>query len=155
MIDRRASDCPVALAVALHAHNDALRDRLVPLNRKYPLDDLLDACNRDLEVAPRDFITFEYIMLDVVNDSVEQADELVQIARRVRCKFNLIPFYPCPQSGLKRSPASRRRLFAQRLMDAGQIVTVRKTRGEDIDAACGQLAGEVKDRTRTNKTEKS
>ncbi|MDN5843185.1 MAG: 23S rRNA (adenine(2503)-C(2))-methyltransferase RlmN [Alcaligenaceae bacterium] len=150
MIDRLAGDCPVALAVSLHAPNDALRDRLVPLNRKYPLDELLDACNRYLEVAPRDFITFEYIMLDGVNDSVEQADELVQIARRVRCKFNLIPFNPFPQSGLKRSPASRIRLFAQRLMDAGQIVTVRKTRGEDIDAACGQLAGEVKDRTRIN-----
>src|SRR5690606_26496337 len=107
-------------------------------------------CNRYLEVAPRDFITFEYIMLDGVNDSDEQARELIQIARRVRCKFNLIPFNPFPQSGLKRSPASRIRLFAQQLMDAGQVVTVRKTRGDDIDAACGQLAGEVKDRTRIN-----
>ncbi|WP_323012618.1 23S rRNA (adenine(2503)-C(2))-methyltransferase RlmN [Castellaniella sp.] len=150
MIDRLAQDCPVALAVSLHAPNDALRDRLVPLNRKYPLAQLLDACNRYLEVAPRDFITFEYIMLDGVNDADEQAQELIQIARQVRCKFNLIPFNPFPQSGLKRSPSARIRLFAQQLTDAGLVVTVRKTRGDDIDAACGQLAGEVKDRTRIN-----
>lgn len=150
MMDRLALDCPVALAVSLHAPNDALRDRLVPLNRKHPLNELLDACNRYLEHAPRDFITFEYIMLDGVNDSDECARELIEIAHRVRCKFNLIPFNPFPQSGLKRSPTARIRLFAQRLMDAGQIVTVRKTRGDDIDAACGQLAGEVKDRTRIN-----
>lgn len=150
MIDRLAHDCPVALAVSLHAPNDTLRDRLVPLNRKHPLNELLDACNRYLEHAPRDFITFEYIMLDGVNDSDECARELIDIAHRVRCKFNLIPFNPFPQSGLNRSPAARIRLFAQRLMDAGQIVTVRKTRGDDIDAACGQLAGEVQDRTRIN-----
>jgi 23S rRNA (adenine2503-C2)-methyltransferase len=150
MIDRLARDCPVALAVSLHAPNDALRDRLVPLNRKHPLNELLDACNRYLEHAPRDFITFEYIMLADVNDSDECARELIQIASRVRCKFNLIPFNPFPQSGLQRSSPARIRLFAQRLMDAGQVVTVRKTRGDDIDAACGQLAGEVKDRTRIN-----
>jgi 23S rRNA (adenine2503-C2)-methyltransferase len=148
MIDRLGHDCPVALAVSLHAPNDAMRDKLVPLNRKYPLAELLAACNRYLEHAPRDFITFEYIMLDGVNDADEHARELVDIARQVRCKFNLIPFNPFPQSGLKRSPASRIRLFAQRLTDAGVITTVRKTRGDDIDAACGQLAGEVKDRTR-------
>ncbi|HUH40779.1 MAG TPA: 23S rRNA (adenine(2503)-C(2))-methyltransferase RlmN [Castellaniella sp.] len=148
MIDRLAQDCPVALAVSLHAPNDALRDRLVPLNRKHPLAELLAACNRYLEHAPRDFITFEYIMLDGVNDSDEHAQELIGIARQVRCKFNLIPFNPFPQSGLRRSPAARIRLFSQRLQDAGLVVTVRKTRGDDIDAACGQLAGEVKDRTR-------
>src|SRR5690606_15245221 len=147
-IDRLADDCPVALAVSLHAPNDALRDRLVPLNKKYPLAQLLDACNRYLQHAPRDFITFEYIMLDGVNDSDEHARELIAIARQVRCKFNLIPFNPFPQSGLKRSPAARVRLFAQQLMDAGVITTVRKTRGDDIAAACGQLAGEVQDRTR-------
>src|SRR5690554_307401 len=113
MIDRLARDCPVALAVSLHAPNDALRDKLVPLNRKHPLSELLDACNRYLEHAPRDFITFEYIMLDGVNDSDEHAAELITIAKRVRCKFNLIPFNPFPQSGLKRSPAARVRLFAQ------------------------------------------
>jgi 23S rRNA (adenine2503-C2)-methyltransferase len=148
MIDRLGRDCPVALAVSLHAPNDALRDKLVPLNRKHPLAELLAACNRYLEHAPRDFITFEYIMLDGVNDADEHARELIAIAKQVRCKFNLIPFNPFPQSGLKRSPAARVRLFAQRLMDAGVVTTVRKTRGDDIAAACGQLAGDVKDRTR-------
>jgi len=148
MMDRLGRDCPVALAVSLHAPNDALRDKLVPLNRKHPLAELLAACNRYLEHAPRDFITFEYIMLDGVNDADEHARELIAIAKQVRCKFNLIPFNPFPQSGLKRSPAARVRLFAQRLMDAGVVTTVRKTRGDDIAAACGQLAGDVKDRTR-------
>jgi 23S rRNA (adenine2503-C2)-methyltransferase len=150
MMDRLGRDCPVALAVSLHAPNDELRDKLVPLNRKHPLSELLAACNRYLEFAPRDFITFEYVMLDGVNDSDQHARELITIANQVRCKFNLIPFNPFPQSGLKRSPASRIRLFAQRLMDAGVITTVRKTRGDDIAAACGQLAGDVKDRTRIN-----
>jgi len=148
MMDRLSRDCPVALAVSLHAPNDALRDELVPLNRKYPIAELLDACNRYLEYAPRDFITFEYIMLDGVNDSDSHARELVAIARRVRCKFNLIPFNPFPASGLKRSPSARVKGFARRLMDADVVTTVRKTRGDDIDAACGQLAGEVQDRTR-------
>jgi len=148
MMDRLAQDCPVALAVSLHAPNDALRDHLVPLNRKYPLDELLAACERYLERAPRDFITFEYVMLDGVNDTDAHARELAALARRVHCKINLIPFNPFPQSGLKRSPSARVKVFAQRLMDAGTITTVRKTRGDDIDAACGQLAGEVKDRTR-------
>jgi 23S rRNA (adenine2503-C2)-methyltransferase len=148
MMDRLSQDCPVALAVSLHAPNDALRDELVPLNKKYPLDALLEACNRYLEFAPRDFITFEYCMLDGINDTDQHAKELVQIARRVRCKLNLIPFNPFPESGLKRSPQARVRVFAQRLMDAGIITTVRKTRGDDIAAACGQLAGEVQDRTR-------
>ncbi len=148
MMDRLARDCPVALAVSLHAPNDELRDRLVPLNRKHPLRELLDACNRYLEHAPRDFITFEYIMLDGINDADEHARQLIEIAGQVRCKFNLIPFNPFPQSGLKRSPSHRVRLFSQILMDAGVVTTVRKTRGDDIAAACGQLAGDVKDRTR-------
>lgn len=148
MIDRLADDCPVALAVSLHAPNDELRDRLVPLNRKYPLAQLLESCNRYLKFAPRDFITFEYIMLDGVNDSDDHARELIGIAKQINCKFNLIPFNPFPQSGLKRSPNARIKIFAQILFDAGIVVTVRKTRGDDIDAACGQLAGEVKDRTR-------
>ena len=148
MMDRLSQDCPVALAVSLHAPNDALRDELVPLNKKYPLKELLAACERYLAFAPRDFITFEYIMLDGVNDSDQHARELIQIARQVHCKFNLIPFNPFPQSGLKRSSAARVRIFSQQLMDAGIVTTVRKTRGDDIDAACGQLAGEVKDRTR-------
>ena len=149
MIERLREDCPVALAVSLHAPNDALRDELVPLNRKYPIDELLDACVRYLERAPRDFVTFEYCMLDGVNDAPEQAQELVALLRgRVPCKLNLIPFNPFPASGLKRSPAPRIAAFAAVLQDAGIVTTVRKTRGDDIDAACGQLAGEVQDRTR-------
>ena len=148
MMDRLRQDCPVALAVSLHAPNDALRDELVPLNRKYPLHELLDACNRYLESAPRDFITFEYCMLDGVNDTDEHARQLVALVRdHVRCKFNLIPFNPFPASGLKRSPRERVQAFARLLADAGMVTTVRKTRGDDIDAACGQLAGEVQDRT--------
>lgn len=150
MMDRLAAECPVALAVSLHAPNDALRDNLVPLNRKYPLADLLGTCRRYLEHAPRDFITFEYCMLDGVNDTPEHARELVALVRGsdVSCKFNLIPFNPFPASGLTRSPHSRVTAFAKILSDAGIVTTVRKTRGDDIDAACGQLAGDVKDRTR-------
>lgn len=151
MIDRLREDCPVALAVSLHAPGDALRDELVPLNRKYPIAELLEACNRYLDAAPRDFITFEYCMLDGVNDTPEHARALVEISRRVSCKFNLIPFNPFPESGLKRSPRERVTAFASVLQDAGVVTTVRKTRGDDIDAACGQLAGEVKDRTQVGK----
>ncbi len=148
MMDRLAQDCPVALAVSLHAPNDALRDKLVPLNKKYPIDQLLTACGRYLEFAPRDFITFEYVMLDGVNDLDQHVQELIQIARRIHCKFNLIPFNPFPGSGLQRSSSQRIRDFSQQLLDAGIVTTIRKTRGDDIDAACGQLAGEVKDRTK-------
>ncbi|SDM44834.1 23S rRNA m(2)A-2503 methyltransferase [Oryzisolibacter propanilivorax] len=153
MMDRLAQDCPVALAVSLHAPSDALRDNLVPLNRKYPLQELLAACRRYLDYAPRDFITFEYCMLDGVNDQPEQARELVALvggsaAERVPCKFNLIPFNPFPASGLLRSPNAAVTAFARALSDAGIVTTVRKTRGDDIDAACGQLAGDVRDRTR-------
>jgi len=149
IIDRLRDDCPVALAVSLHAPDDALRDDLVPLNRKYPIAELLGACNRYLDTAPRDFITFEYCMLDGLNDTPEHARELVALVRgRIPCKFNLIPFNPFPESGLKRSPRERVTAFAHILQDAGLVTTVRKTRGDDIDAACGQLAGEVQDRTR-------
>jgi 23S rRNA (adenine2503-C2)-methyltransferase len=153
MIDRLARDCPVALAVSLHAANDELRDNLVPLNRKHCLADLLDACNRYLERAPRDFITFEYCMLDGVNDQPEHARELAHLVKHhdgkgVSCKINLIPFNPFPDSGLTRSPHKQVLAFAKILGDAGIVTTVRKTRGEDIEAACGQLAGDVRDRTR-------
>lgn len=156
MIDRLAQDCPVALAVSLHAPNDELRDKLVPLNKKYPIGDLLDACNRYLAHAPRDFITFEYCMLDGVNDLPEQARELAHLLQThrgqgVSCKLNLIPFNPFPASGLVRSPQQRVQAFAKILSDAGIVTTVRKTRGDDIDAACGQLAGDVKDRTRVDR----
>jgi 23S rRNA (adenine2503-C2)-methyltransferase len=147
MIDRLREDCPVALAVSLHAPDDALRDALVPLNRKYPLAELLAACRRYLQSAPRDFITFEYCMLDGVNDAPQQAEALLAIARDVPCKFNLIPFNPFPDSGLRRSSRERVTAFAQVLQHAGVVTTIRKTRGDDIDAACGQLAGEVNDRT--------
>ena len=149
MIERLREDCPVALAVSLHAPDDALRSELVPLNRKYPIDELLGACLRYLDAAPRDFITFEYCMLDGVNDAPEQAHALVALLRgRVPCKLNLIPFNPFAASGLRRSPAARIAAFAEVLQAAGIVTTVRRTRGDDIDAACGQLAGEVQDRTR-------
>jgi 23S rRNA (adenine2503-C2)-methyltransferase len=147
-IDRLRDECPVALAVSLHAPNDALRDRLVPINRKYPLRELIAACNRYLERAPRDFITFEYVMLEDVNDSDAHARELVAFSKQVRSKFNLIPFNPFPRSEFKRSSPERIRRFAELLQRAGLTVTTRKTRGDDIAAACGQLAGDVADRTR-------
>jgi 23S rRNA (adenine2503-C2)-methyltransferase len=154
MMDRLAQDCPVALAVSLHAPNDVLRENLVPLNRKYPLVELMDACRRYLDFAPRDFITFEYCMLDGVNDQPEHAQQLIAMVKGqgghagVSCKLNLIPFNPFPASGLTRSPRARVEAFAKMLIDAGIVTTVRKTRGDDIDAACGQLAGDVQDRTR-------
>ena len=150
MIDRLGDDCPVALAVSLHAPDDALRDDLVPINRKYPIKELMAACRRYLDAAPRDFITFEYCMLDGVNDADRQARQLVDLllgADGVACKVNLIPFNPFPASGLLRSGNERISSFAQVLVDAGIVTTVRKTRGDDIAAACGQLAGEVQDRT--------
>ena len=165
MIERLRDDCPVALAVSLHAPDDLLRDDLVPLNRKYPLAELMAACRRYLDKAPRDFITFEYCMLDGVNDSDAQAHALLALVRGeglsdglhggpketgVSCKFNLIPFNPFPESGLICSPKERVAAFARVLQDGGVITTVRKTRGQDIDAACGQLAGEVQDRTRAS-----
>jgi 23S rRNA (adenine2503-C2)-methyltransferase len=155
MIDRLGADCPVALAVSLHAPNDALRNTLVPLNQKYPIDELMSACRRYLEFAPRDFITFEYCMLQGVNDQVEHANQLVALINQqsklgLSCKFNLIPFNPFPESGLLCSSKAQVAIFAKILMDAGLITTIRKTRGDDIDAACGQLAGEVMDRTRVS-----
>ena len=150
MMERLAQDCPVALAVSLHAPDDALRDRLVPLNRKYPLHELMQACRRYLPAAPRDFVTFEYCMLDGINDTLTHADALVALVREhgVPCKINLIPFNPFPASGLRRSPRLAVKAFADRLNAAGIVTTIRKTRGDDIDAACGQLAGDVQDRTR-------
>jgi len=152
MMDRLALDCPVALAVSLHAPTDTLRDSLVPLNQKYPIQELLQTCIRYLAHAPRDFITFEYCMLDGVNDQPAHAELLIALVQSharqgLRCKFNLIPFNPFPASGLLRSPQPRVQAFAKLLQDAGLVTTVRKTRGDDIDAACGQLAGDVKDRT--------
>ena len=147
-IDRLREECPVALAVSLHAPDDALRDELVPINRKYPIRELLAACVRYLEKAPRDFVTFEYVMLSGVNDSVAQAHALAALVKDVPCKFNLIPFNPFDGTGYQRSAPDAIARFRDVLMQAGLVATVRKTRGDDIDAACGQLAGRVQDRTR-------
>jgi 23S rRNA (adenine2503-C2)-methyltransferase len=151
-MDRLRDECPVALAVSLHAPNDALRDKLVPVNRKYPLAQLAAACNRYLEKAPRDFITMEYVMLEDVNDSEAHARELVTLSKKVRSKINLIPFNPFPNAGIKRTSPERIRRFADVLQCAGLTVTTRKTSGDDIAAACGQLAGDVADRTRRSMT---
>ena len=151
-IDRLREECPVSLAVSLHAPDDALRDRLMPINRKYPLRELMAACQRYLERAPRDFVMFEYVMLDGVNDSDAHARALVALTRDVPCKFNLIPFNPFPCSGFSRSPAERVRHFTRLLLDSGIIVTTRRTRGDDVAAACGQLAGQVRDKTRRTGT---
>jgi 23S rRNA (adenine2503-C2)-methyltransferase len=148
LIDRLRDECPVALAVSLHAPNDVLRDRLVPINRKHPLDALLAACLRYLERAPRDFVTFEYVMLDGVNDQPAHARELLALVRDVPCKVNLIPFNPFPGTEFRTSPRERIRAFQHMLIDGGLVTTIRKTRGDDIDAACGQLAGQVQDRTK-------
>ena len=153
MMDKLSRDCPVALAVSLHAPTDLLRDDLVPLNKKYPLQELLEACARYLPAAPRDFLTFEYCMLAGINDQPEHARALIQLVRQfdggrgLSCKFNLIPFNPFPDSGLTCSDKATVQTFAATLSAAGLVTTVRKTRGDDIDAACGQLAGEVLDRT--------
>jgi 23S rRNA (adenine2503-C2)-methyltransferase len=153
MMDKLSKDCPVALAVSLHAPTDLLRDDLVPLNKKYPLQELLEACALYLPAAPRDFLTFEYCMLAGINDQPEHARALIQLVRQfdggrgLSCKFNLIPFNPFPDSGLTCSDKAAVQTFAATLSAAGLVTTVRKTRGDDIDAACGQLAGEILDRT--------
>ncbi|MDO5639903.1 MAG: 23S rRNA (adenine(2503)-C(2))-methyltransferase RlmN [Neisseria sp.] len=147
-MDKLKEVMPVALAVSLHASNNEVRDKIVPLNKKYPLNELMAACQRYLVKAPRDFITFEYVMLDGVNDHARHARELVELVKDVPCKFNLIPFNPFPNSGYERSSNENIKRFRDILQQAGLVVTVRKTRGDDIDAACGQLAGQVKDKTR-------
>ena len=147
-MDKLRDTMPVALAVSLHASNDEVRNKIVPLHKKYPLKELMAACQRYLVKAPRDFITFEYVMLDGVNDKAQHAYELIELVKDVPCKFNLIPFNPFPNSGYERSSNENIRIFRDILQQAGFVVTVRKTRGDDIDAACGQLAGQVQDKTR-------
>lgn len=147
-MDRLRDECPVALAISLHAPNDALRNVLVPINQKYPLRELMAASLRYLEKAPRDFVTFEYVMLAGVNDSVQQARELIELVRDVPCKFNLIPFNPFPQAPYQRSDMQAVTRFRDVLMQAGIVTTIRKVRGDDIAAACGQLAGQVQDKTK-------
>jgi 23S rRNA (adenine2503-C2)-methyltransferase len=137
---------PVALAVSLHAPNDEIRSRIMPVNDAYPIAKLLEACREYLEVAPRDFITFEYVMLKGVNDAPEHAKQLAKLLKSVPSKVNLIPFNPFPDSGFERSDMGRVKHFQKILLDAGYIATIRRTRGDDIDAACGQLAGQVVNR---------
>ncbi|GIX33664.1 MAG: dual-specificity RNA methyltransferase RlmN [Lysobacterales bacterium] len=148
MIDRLAEVCDVSLAVSLHAPDDELRSRLVPLNRKYPIDELLAACARYARARPRSSVTFEYTLIRGVNDAPEQARALVKLMRRLPSKVNLIPFNPFPGTEFQRPEEERIRAFQKILLDAGILTTVRRTRGEDIDAACGQLRGRVLDRTR-------
>jgi 23S rRNA (adenine2503-C2)-methyltransferase len=145
---RLQEQMPVALAVSLHAPNDELRDILVPINQKYPLKQLMQACQSYVSAGPRDFITFEYVMLRDVNDSDEHARQLIGLVKDIPCQFNLIPFNPFPDSGYEASTGERIRRFKSQLIEHGFIVTVRKTRGDDIDAACGQLAGKVIDKSR-------
>ncbi|MGH8727679.1 MAG: 23S rRNA (adenine(2503)-C(2))-methyltransferase RlmN [Burkholderiales bacterium] len=150
-ISRLRRECPVALAVSLHAPNDALRDQLVPINRKYPLRELLTACRDYIVEAPRDFVTFEYVMLEGVNDQVGHARQLTRLVADVPCKINLIPFNPFPDSGYVRSSAQNIQRFAAVLRENDIVATVRKTRGGNIDAACGQLAGDILDRKRARR----
>jgi 23S rRNA (adenine2503-C2)-methyltransferase len=145
-IRKLAEALPVALAVSLHAPNDEIRSRIMPINDAYPIETLLQACREYLEVSPRDFITFEYVMLKGVNDAPDHAKELARLLKSVPSKVNLIPFNPFPDSGFETTDMDRVRRFQQVLLDAGYIATVRKTRGGDIDAACGQLAGQVVNR---------
>ena len=148
MMDRLREECPVSLAVSLHAPNDPLRNELVPLNKKYPIRELLEACRRYCADSPRSRVTFEYVMLAGVNDGVEHAHELVRLLRDVPAKVNLIPFNPFPETRYQRSSKEAIDRFRDVLVEAGLTTITRRTRGDDIDAACGQLAGRVQDRTR-------
>lgn len=147
-IQRLAETMDVSLAVSLHAPNDELRDELVPLNRKYPIKVLMDACNQYLRGKNKARVTFEYTLIDGVNDSEHHARELVRVLRRVPSKLNLIPFNPFPGTVYRRSTDQSIARFQKIVLDAGLVATLRKTRGADIDAACGQLAGKVIDRTK-------
>ena len=150
-IERLAAGCDVALAVSLHAPDDALRDELVPLNRKYPVGELLEACRRYAAGAPQRSVTFEYVLLDGVNDSPAQARLLARRLEGIRCKVNLIPFNPFPGAPFRRPPAERVDAFREVLLRAGLRTITRRPRGDDIDAACGQLVGRVRDRTRRSR----
>ena len=152
-MERLAQECPTALAVSLHAPNDDIRNKIMPINQKYPLKDLMNACLKYLPHAPRDFITFEYILLGGVNDEPQHAQELLDLVKAVPCKFNLIPFNPFPNSPFRQPERDSVLRFRDILNENGIIATIRKTRGDDIAAACGQLAGQVKDKTRRTTTD--
>ena len=147
-VEKLGEDCNVSLAVSLHAPNDELRNRIVPINKLHPIDELLDACWRYAAKHANRFITFEYVMLRNVNDSPRHADELADLLTGRPAKVNLIPFNPFPGTEFERSGAETIRFFQDRLRDRGIVATTRRTRGDDIDAACGQLAGKVSDRVR-------
>lgn len=147
-IDKLSHDCPVSLAISLHAPNNELRNEIVPINKKYPLDELMRSCIAYIERAPRDFITFEYVMLDNINDTINHAKELIALIKDVPSKINLIPFNPFPKSGYSCSNKIKIKDFQKVLIDSGIVTTIRKTRGDDIDAACGQLIGQVQDKTK-------
>jgi|TARA_Y100000589_G_scaffold91756_2_gene86414 23S rRNA (adenine2503-C2)-methyltransferase len=149
MINKLAEQMDVALALSLHAPNNALRNQLVPLNKKYPLEVLLPACKNYIAgLGEKRSLTVEYTLLKGVNDQPEHAAEMIELLRDIPCKINLIPFNPFPHSGYERPSNNAIRRFQDLLHNAGYNVTVRTTRGEDIDAACGQLVGQVMDRTR-------
>ncbi|HET7588186.1 MAG TPA: 23S rRNA (adenine(2503)-C(2))-methyltransferase RlmN [Gammaproteobacteria bacterium] len=147
-LDRLANDCDVALALSLHAPNDALRDILVPINRKYPIAELMASAHRYISAQPHRHVTIEYVMLDGVNDSEKHAHELAALLAGLPCKVNLIPFNPFPETRYKRSPRPVIDRFRDVLMARGVLTITRRTRGDDIDAACGQLAGRVDDKSR-------
>ncbi len=147
-LDRLRERCPVSLAVSLHAPDDELRSQLVPLNRKYPIPELMNACRRYVAHSPKSQVTFEYVMLSGVNDSPTHARKLARLLRDMPAKVNLIPFNPFPGTPYQRSDPDSIDSFRQILLEAGLVTITRKTRGDDIDAACGQLVGRVTDRTR-------
>jgi len=154
-LDKLKQQSDVSLAVSLHAANDELRDKLVPINKKYPIHLLLDSCRRYIQDEARRKITFEYVMLDGINDKADDAQELVKLLRDIPAKVNLIPFNPFPQTVYKCSSKETIAMFSDILMKAGLVTMTRKTRGDDIDAACGQLAGKVLDRTKRTKNQKN
>jgi len=153
-IDKLGDDCNVSLAVSLHAPNDELRDELVPINRLHPIADLLDASWRYAAKRANRFITFEYVMLRDVNDTIEHANQLAALLKNRPAKVNLIPFNPFTGNDYKRSRSETIERFQNRLRQRGLVSTTRRTRGDDIDAACGQLAGKVRDRVRVRLSEK-
>ena len=154
-IHKLGDECNVSLAVSLHASNDALRDAIVPINKLHPIASLLDACWSYAAKHANRFITFEYVMLRGVNDSLAHADELAKLLENKPAKVNLIPFNPFPGTEFKRSSADTIQHFQNRLRQRGLVATTRKTRGDDIDAACGQLAGKVSDRVRNRLGDKT
>ncbi len=155
MIDKLREDCHVSLAISLHAANDELRNQIIPLNQKYPIAELLAACKRYVVGQQRRHITVEYVMLDGINDSIQDAKDLVRILKDIPNKINLIPFNPFPGTHYKCSSRNQIVRFQQYLIDQGLVATVRKTRGDDIVAACGQLAGEVQDKSRRSERMKA